>query len=59
MSEDKSTHLVSVLKTMIRDHGMPRSLDEITDPEFRTMAVAHIDEFEEARDECASDLTLN
>ena len=58
MSEDKSTHLIGILKTLIKDHGMPRTLDEITDADFRNLAVAHIDEFDEARGECESDLTL-
>lgn len=58
MSEDKSTHLIGILKTLIKDHGMPRTLDEITDADFRSLAVAHIDEFDEARGECESDLTL-
>ena len=58
MSEDKSTHLIGILKTLIKDHGMPRTLDEITDGDFRSMAAAHIDEFDEARGECESDLTL-
>lgn len=58
MSEDKSSHLVGILKTMIRDHGMPRTIEDITDADFRSLAVAHIDEFDEARGECESDLTL-
>jgi hypothetical protein len=58
MSEDKYNHLVGILKTMIRDNGMPRSLDDITDPEFLMIATAHADEFDEARGECESDLTL-
>jgi hypothetical protein len=58
MSDDKSTHLIGILKNLIKDHGMPRTLDDITDTDFRTLAVAHIDEFDEARGECESDLTL-
>jgi len=59
MSDDKSTHLIGMLKTMIKDHGMPQTPNDITDAEFRSLAVAHIDEFDEARGECESDLTLN
>lgn len=58
MSEDKSMQLIGIFKTMIKDHGMPRSLDEITDSDFHALASAHVDEFDEARDECESDLTL-
>lgn len=58
MSDDKNSHLIGIFKNLIRDHGMPRTLDEITDGDFRSLAVAHIDEFDEARGECESDLTL-
>jgi len=58
MSEDKSSHLVGVLKIMIKDHGMPRSVNDIADADFRSLAAAHVDEFDEALGECESDLTL-
>ena len=58
MSDDKSTHLIGMFKTLIKDHGLPRSVDDITNADFRTLAAAHIDEFDEARGECESDLTL-
>lgn len=58
MSEDKTNHLIGMFKTLIKDHGMPKTVNDITDADFHTLAVAHIDEFDEARDECESDLTL-
>ncbi len=58
MSEDRNAQLIGIFKTLIRDHGMPRTLNDITDPDFLALAESHIDEFDEARDECESDLTL-
>ncbi|TWF50403.1 hypothetical protein [Neorhizobium alkalisoli] len=58
MSEDKTAQLVGIFKTLIRDNGMPQNIAEITDPEFLAFAEAHIDEFDEARDECETDRTL-
>lgn len=58
MSEDKSSQLIGIMKTLIRDHGMPQGIGDIRDPDFQALAEAHFDEFVEARDECESDLTL-
>jgi hypothetical protein len=40
------------------DHGMPQAIADITDPDFQALAAAHVDEFDEARDECESARTL-
>lgn len=52
MSEDRNAQLIDIFKTLIMDHGLPRSINEISDPEFLALAQAHMDEFDEARDEC-------
>lgn len=58
MSEDRTTQLIDIFKTMIEDHGLPQGASEIRDPEFQAFALAHVDEFDEARDECESHRTL-
>jgi uncharacterized protein (UPF0147 family) len=58
MSEDQNTHLIGLMKNLIRDQGMPRSIGEITDRDFRNLAASHADEFDEARGECEAELTL-
>lgn len=58
MSEDKNTQLIGIFKTLIMDHGMPQAIGDITDPDFQALAAAHVDEFDEARDECESAFTL-
>lgn len=58
MSEEQNTQLIGLMKNLIRDQGMPRSINEIADPDFRTLATAHVDEFDEARGECEAELTL-
>lgn len=58
MSEDQTTQLIGIFKTMIHDHGMPRAIEDIANPEFQALAQAHVDEFHEARDEYESDCTL-
>jgi hypothetical protein len=58
MWNDQSYQLVGIFKTIMKDTGLPRSLDDISDPAFQAAAAAHIDEFEEARAECETDLLL-
>ena len=58
MSEDKTTQLIGIFKTLIHDHGLPQGVEHISDPEFQAFAQAHVDEFDEARDECESHQTL-
>ncbi len=58
MSEDKTTQLIDIFKTLIHDHGLPQAVTEISDPDFQAFAQAHVDEFDEARDEYESHLTL-
>lgn len=58
MSEDKTTQLINTFKTLIQDHGLPQGLEHISNPEFQAFAQAHVDEFDEARDECESHQTL-
>jgi hypothetical protein len=58
MTDDKNTQLIKTFKNMILDFGMPKTPEDIADPDFRSAATAHLDEFEEARSECESELTL-
>lgn len=58
LPEDQNTHLIGLMKNHIRDQGMPRSIGEITDRDFRNLAASHADEFDEARGECEAELTL-
>jgi hypothetical protein len=58
MSDDQSNQLVGIFKTIMKDTGLPRCLDDINDPAFQAAAAAHIDEFEEARAECETDRLL-
>jgi hypothetical protein len=58
VSEYQSSHLVGMLKNFMKDHGLPKSLEDIGNLEFRSLAAAHVDEFDEARDEFESDLSL-
>jgi hypothetical protein len=58
MSEDKTAQLIGIFKTLIQDHGLPQGIEQISDPDFQAFAQAHLDEFDEARDECESHLTL-
>jgi hypothetical protein len=58
MSEDQNSQLVGIFKTLIKDLGMPKTVDDITDPIFHAAAAPHIDEFDEARAECETDLQL-
>jgi hypothetical protein len=58
LPEDQNTHLIGLMKNLIRDQGMPRSIGEITDRDFRNLAASHADEFDEARGECEAELTL-
>jgi uncharacterized protein (UPF0147 family) len=58
MSEEQNTQLIGLMKNLMRDHGVPRSIEDIADPDFRSLATAHVDEFDEARGECEAELTL-
>jgi hypothetical protein len=58
MSEEINSQLIGLMKNLIRDQGMPRTIDDIADPDFRSLATAHVDEFDEARGECEAERTL-
>jgi hypothetical protein len=58
MSEDKTTQLIGIFKTLFQDHGLPQGVEQISDPDFQAFAQAHLDEFDEARDEVESHQTL-
>lgn len=58
MLEEQNTQLIGLMKNLMRDHGIPRSIEDIADPDFHSLATAHVDEFDEARGECEAELTL-
>ncbi len=58
MLDEYSNQLIGMIKTLIKDSGNPKSAEEIVDPEFRALAMAHREEFEEARAEFEAELTI-
>ncbi|WP_327209967.1 hypothetical protein [Rhizobium leguminosarum] len=58
MSDDRNAQLVGMLKTMLVDHGLPSSMEDIADPELNALAAGHRDEFDEARAECEAERTF-
>lgn len=51
VSAESSARLKTMFKTLFAQHGVPRTVDEIDDADFRALADKFIDEFGEAADE--------
>lgn len=51
VSSESSARLKSLFKTLFAQHGVPRTVEEIEDADFRAIAEKFLDEFGEAADE--------